>query len=167
MAKKAAKKTAKTAPTRNVIRSKKSGHPFARGHSAVLHVRDPEGWVRGKASLDRNSGRLTMTLGLETDSVASGVRGRMSVYVFDDAGNEIATVKMGKDVGIPGKAPGKSRSEDFTMRRRIPRDVAARATSVEVDVDFTGKQFGLFGVDLDVIADAIKVLVAVLADDEN
>lgn len=140
-----------------------SNHPFARGHSAVFHVTDPEGWVRGRASLVTDTGDLTMVLGLETDSVAAGVRGRLKVRLFDNS-VEIAVIKMDRDVGIPGKAPGRARIEEFTLAKRIPSDVASRATGIDVEVEFTGKQFGIFGLDvpLNVIIDAIRILIAAL-----
>lgn len=134
-------------------------HPFARGHSTVFHVSDPEGWVRGKASLVTETGDLTMVLGLETDSVAFGVRGRLKVRVFDSKSVEKAVIKMGQDIGIPGKSPGGARIEEFTLTKRIPADVAARAVALDVEVEFTGKQFGLFGIPLSAVVDAITVLL--------
>jgi hypothetical protein len=139
-----------------------SNHPFARGHSSVFHVTDPEGWVRGRASLDTGTGDLTMVLGLETDSVTEGVKGRLKVRRFDSSGIEIAVIKMNQDIGIPGKAPGRARIEEFTLAKRIPADVASRTTGIDVEVEFTGKQFGLFGISLDVVIDAISILIAVL-----
>lgn len=134
-------------------------HPFARGHSAVFHVTDPEGWVRGRASLVTNTGELTMVLGLETDSVAFGVRGTLKVRLFDDRSVEIAVIKMNQDIGIPGKAPGRARIEEFTLTKRIPADVAARAVALDVEVEFTGKQFGIFGIPISAVIDAISVLI--------
>lgn len=103
-----------------------------------------------------------MVLGLETDSVAEGVRGRLKVRLFDSNGIEIAVIKMNQDIGIPGKIPGRARIEEFTLAKRIPADVASRTTGIDVEVEFTGKQFGLFGISLDVVIDAISILIAVL-----
>jgi hypothetical protein len=105
-----------------------------------------------------------MVLGLETDSVAAGVRGRLKVRLFDSNSVEIAVIKMEQDVGIPGKAPGGARIEEFTLAKRIPADVASRATGIDVEVEFTGKQFGILGLDipLDVVIDAIRILIASL-----
>ena len=146
----------------STISTPPSNHPFARGHSAVFHVTDPEGWVRGRASLVTDTGELTMVLGLETDSVLEGVRGRMKVRLYDSSNVEIAVIRMDRDIGIPGKAPGRARIEEFTLTRRIATDVSSRATGIDAEVEFTGKQFGIPGVPLDVVIDAIRILIAVL-----
>lgn len=139
-----------------IIRSTPLKHPFARGHSAL--VQGGPGWVRGKASLDTETGALTMVLGLETDSTTDGVRGRMSVRVYDDAGVEIARVAMKHDMGIPGKAPGKARIEKFTMVRSLPVAVARRAARLDVAVRYSGKQFGLWGIPFEVVVKAIEII---------
>jgi len=146
-----------------ILRSSKLDHAFARGHSALRHVKNPEGWVRGKAVLDTQTGNLEMVLGLETDSTSHGVRGRMSVRIFDAKGVEVAYAEMTKPLGIPGKEPGPSRIEEFSIRRSIPLEAARRAAKLKVSVTYDGAQFGIWGIPLKDVVKAVKIVIATVA----
>jgi hypothetical protein len=100
-----------------------------------------------------------MTLGLETDSVEAGVRGRMACYLYDAGHHEILRAEMKLDIGIPGKQPGLARIADFPMAITVPRELAARTSAVEVSAQYTGQQFGPFGMSLSDIVGAIRLLI--------
>ncbi|MBM4346126.1 MAG: hypothetical protein FJ100_22360 [Deltaproteobacteria bacterium] len=83
----------------------------------------------------------------------------MTVYLFDGGHNEVAHMKMQEPIAIDGKAPGRARIEEFPLTVNVPRDVAARTTSLEVSVTYDGKQFGLWGIPLDTIVQAIVIII--------
>ena len=140
-------------PPRRVTDVKELNHDCPpKGHQS------PEGWVRGKAALDTSTGQFTMVLGLETDWVNRGVKGKMKVALKDSKNATIATVEMGQEMGIPGKDPGKARIEEFTLVKTVPADIAKRTAALDVNVEYTGPQFGLWGIPLQAVLDAIKIV---------
>jgi hypothetical protein len=142
----------------STIVSLPSHHPFARGHSAVLFAQGM--WVRAKASLITESGDLRIVLGLETDRLDFGPKGRAWVRLLDASGVELARVQMEQPIGIPGKAPGKARIEEFSLSVAVSAAIASRTASLAVSVTYDGKQFAPFGLPIEDIAQAIAVIVS-------
>jgi hypothetical protein len=137
-----------------------SGGAWSRGHCSYVHSRNPEGWVRGSASVARDTGIVTMKLQLETDSTTHGPCGRMSVILRDTSGADLATLKVEEKVCRGGKSPGRAERSDFTFQKAVPLAVAEKTTQVIVLTEKAGRHFGFWGIPLSVIEDAIKLFVA-------
>ena len=141
------------------VASPRLADPWARGMSDFAHSSDPESWVRGAASVDRSSGIISHTLQLETDSVSHGPRGQMTVTVYDAADRKLAETKV--EAGMGGKPPGRAVIRNFTGQKQIPLNIAEAAQRVAVDVQHTGRQLGLFGIDFGDILNAIKLIFVI------
>jgi hypothetical protein len=135
-----------------------SHHSFARGCSSLIHIQ-PEGWVRAKASFDTDTGEMRMTLGLETDVVDQGPMGRATAAIYDAKHRLLATLEMGEPAKLPGKALWGPRIDWFESVRRVPPDVAIRATSIEVRAEHVGQYRELFGINLAALEPASRLLV--------
>lgn len=144
------------------LKCKKAKGAWAKGSCAYAHSKDPEGWVRAKASLDTETGVVDMRFVVETDSTASGPCGKMTVVLRDESGRDLATVKMNKKVCRGGKPPGKAARTDFTFQKAVPMHVARATKDVVVLVEKAGKRIRLWDIPLSVVEDGIKVAVAVL-----
>ena len=136
----------------------------ARGYCAFAHSKNPEGWLRGSASLDRDTGILSMKMQIETDSTASAPRGKMKVTLFDADGALVSTVRMGKSAYRGGKPPGKAARTTFRFKAKIPKKHARRVETVKVKVARTGKYTRVFNIKLKdfikILEDAVEVIVA-------
>lgn len=112
----------------------------------------PESWVRGSAALSPQTGWLSLTLELETDSPEAGPKGRLNVTLskgclhpvhgscdaVHDPLVKLYTVET-DEVSIGGR----SRGGDTGIIRRsasvdIPDDVARQVTHVAVQAECTG-----------------------------
>lgn len=111
----------------------------------------PESWVRGSAALNPQTGWLSLTMELETDSPQAGPKGRLDITLSKgclhpahgvcDAAHDplvkLYTVET-DEVGIGGR----SRGDTGIIRRSasvdIPDDVARQVTHVAVQAVCTG-----------------------------
>jgi hypothetical protein len=143
------------------IKTPKATGAWARGYSAVKHSKDPEGWLRGSASLDTETGELAMKLQLETDSTASGPRGFLTVHLRDESNKVIGSVTTGT-VWIGGKPPGKAKRKNFKFAKKLPAKLAKATASVSARMTQKGKKVQLWSVPLkDVIEAAEKAIVII------
>lgn len=119
---------------------------FDRGMQSTMYCgNNPESWVRGSAKLDRKTGRLSMTIQLETDSTVAGPKGKVIVMARDATGNSLATADSG-EIGIGGKPPGKARIQDFGASASIPLASAKNVRSLSVESQCTGHVTKLWGI---------------------
>jgi hypothetical protein len=123
---------------------------------------NPESWVRGSASLDKDSGTLSLSIQLETDSTTAGPKGKLFVWVRDAKGTNLATANS-DEIGMGGKPPGSSLIRNFASNSSIPVDLAKKATSIYLEAQCTGASGGLWGIDLKDVVNAFKIVVSVLA----
>src|SRR5215472_10569864 len=64
-----------------------------RGMQTTMHCgNDPESWVRGSATLNKQSGELSLIVQLETDSIIAGPKGRVVITIRDSAQKPIYIV---------------------------------------------------------------------------
>lgn len=127
---------------------------FDRGFQATMYCGNwPESWLRGSAFLDRNTGILTMHVGLETDATHAGPKGQILVYVSDAYGNLLARVAS-SEVGMGGKPPGGAVIKSFQASLYLGPDIANRATRITVVPNLTGFIDRLWNVNMDKLMDA-------------
>jgi hypothetical protein len=105
---------------------------------------NPESWVRGSASFDPTSGTLTVTIQLETDSIAAGPQGRVVIIARDGAGSTVVTVTSA-EIGTGGKPPGSAAIRNFTSQINIPQQQGSRMRMLHVEVECRGAVRSLFG----------------------
>jgi hypothetical protein len=128
-------------PSRNPVRCERSRQPNTRGFCAVDHEPDPKRCVRGKASLDVESGELRMWMQLESGPTIEGPEGNIVVTLWDAHRAKLYEVRVG-DCSIGGMSPGFSRVETITARHDVPRELARKTVSVSVVAQRTGLHFG-------------------------
>lgn len=118
-----------------------------RGMDSTMHCgNNPESWVRGSASLEKNTGILSITLQLETDSILAGPKGRLQASIRDAGGQEIYRA-ISDEIGMGGKPPGSVVTKNFASTISVPLSVSAAAASIFVDAQCTGDITRLFNVD--------------------
>jgi hypothetical protein len=140
---------------------------FERGMQTTTYCgNDPESWVRGSATLDTDSGLISIIINLETDSVEAGPKGIVTVQVKDAAGNILATATSG-EVGRGGKKPGTFASSTFHSTTTIPIAQSRQAASLYITAQCTGSKDGLFGVNLEDLLHAFQIIVAVIGGSES
>lgn len=150
-----------------IVKCEKAKGARARGSCAYAHSKDPEGWVRAYASLNTETGVVSMRFGLETDSTATGPCGRMSVLLRGDDGRDLASVKMDKKVCRGGKPPGKAARTDFTFQKAVPMKIAKQTTQVVVLVEKAGKRVRLWDIPLSVVKDAVTLGVSIFGGGDS
>lgn len=119
-----------------------------RGMETTMHCgNNPESWVRGSATLDKESGILSMMVELETDSVLAGPKGRVTASISDAAHNLLYRVTS-DEIGIGGKPPGQVVIKNFNSTIAIPLGISRVANSLYLDAECTGSINRLFNVDV-------------------
>jgi len=137
--------------------------PYERGFSATVYCgNSPESWIRGRADLDRASGRLTILMQLETDDVFRGPKGYLEIYVYDGAGGEIARAKTG-EIGIDGKKGSYARQENVGGTAQIPAEVARRAQSIKIIPQCTGSTSSFFGISWGDLLQIVELIIKAVA----
>ncbi len=127
---------------------------FANGFQSTQHCgNNPESWVRCSATLDQQTGFLTMYINLETDATHAGPKGQGSAFIYDCNGYLLARVSSA-EVGRGGKAPGKAESSTFQATFNLGPDIGNRACKVIVAANCTGVEFRWFNVSLEQVKDA-------------
>lgn len=132
-----------------------SGTPgFDRGFQATLYCGNwPESWLRGSAFLDKQTGILTMHVGLETDATHAGPKGQVLVYITD-ANGYLLTRVASSEVGRGGKFPGPAAINNFQASMYVGPDVANRAARIVVVPVCTGFIDRFWNVSIDKLLDA-------------
>jgi len=122
---------------------------FDHGMQAVRHCgNNPESWVRGSAKLDTDTGMLGVDIELETDSIAAGPKGRISVEILGDGGKLLVTVES-SEIGIGGKPPGRAVSRNYSAHTQLRDYVAKRAAKLTIHAACTGTAQQLYGIGSD------------------
>jgi len=132
--------------------------PWARGACALDHSKNPESWVRGWASFDSSTSRVTVHLNLETDSVTGGPCAVIHSTLRDASGVALATIQSEREICLGGKLPGKAVQYDWTRSASIPANVAKRVVAIDVNVTRTKNIPSIWGIYLKDIADAVGAL---------
>lgn len=118
-----------------------------RGMETTMHCGNtPESWVRGSAALEKNTGILSISLQLETDSILAGPRGRVQASIRDVSGQEIYRA-VSDEIGMGGKPPGGAAIRNFSSTISVPLPVSALAASLFLDAQCTGSMTQLFNLD--------------------
>lgn len=126
---------------------KGAGPGWDRGKQTTMHCgSNPESWVRGSATLDKQTGALTITVELETDSIVAGPKGRV-VITLRDAQQKAIYVITSDEVGTGGRQ-NKAAIRDFNSTVTIPVPIAMRTESLFLDAECTGHVDGLFNLNL-------------------
>lgn len=117
-----------------------------RGMETTMHCgNNPDSWVRGSAALNKESGILSITVELETDSVIAGPKGRVTTSIADLAHNIVYRVTS-DEIGIGGKPPGPAVIKNFSSTISIPKEISEIANSLYLDAECTGSITRLFNV---------------------
>ncbi len=144
------------------VSGQNQGHPrhwVTNGMPSTVYCGSkPESWVRGNASLNANTGIVTVTLQLETDAVNAGPEGQVTVYLRDNNGKDIAKV-MSDKVGRGGKKPGKAQKSTIIKTVSIGVDVAKKVASIYVVAENTGFVSRIFNIK----SDDIKTLTQIFS----
>lgn len=126
---------------------KGAGPGWDRGKQTTMHCgNNPESWVRGSATLNKQSGALAITVELETDSISAGPKGRV-VITLRDAQQKPIYMVTSDEVGTGGRT-NKAAIRDFNSTVTIPVPIAMRAESLFLDAQCTGHVDGLFNLNL-------------------
>jgi hypothetical protein len=136
---------------------------FDRGYQVTLYCGNkPESWLRASATLDQQTGRLSVQFNLETDSTAKGPKGYIVVNGYDAKGKLLFTSKT-NEYGIGGKPPGKARIENYSSYDNIDPNVAGRTTKLTININHTGSVTEIIGISGSDAQDAIKLITTVAA----
>jgi len=82
--------------------------------------------------VDTASGRITLTIELETDDASAGPCGMASITLRDAAGARLSTVQLQKEACLGGKPTAETLVKAFTYTRLIAPEAAQATTTVEV-----------------------------------
>lgn len=88
--------------------------------------------MRAKGSVDTATGRITLTIELETDDAGAGPCGMASITLRDAAGARLSTVQLQKEVCLGGKPTAEKLVKAFTYTRLIAPEAAQSTIAVEV-----------------------------------
>lgn len=136
---------------------------FDRGMQTTTYCgNNPESWIRGSATLDTNSGIISMTVQLETDSTTAGPKGRVVATVRDATGKTLATATS-DEIGIGGKPPGKAVIRNFDSTVSVPLSTIQTATSLSLEAQCTGSVGQPWGIDLSNVQKAFNIIIALFA----
>lgn len=106
---------------------------WGRGDCALARGRHGQ-WVRGSARLAA-SGRVDVKMGLETDSTAFGIGGKITFDLLDASGKVLASGST-SEAEIPGKSPGKARIWESDWKGTatpIPASMVPQVKSIRVN----------------------------------
>jgi hypothetical protein len=111
---------------------------FDRGFCSTTYCgNSPESWSRGRADINPTTGRLAMTLELETDSTVGGPIGKMSAKLLDANGNLLKSYSSDKQQ-TGGKRPGKSMIVDFPGTKDVDPAIAQKVAAITVSSECLG-----------------------------
>jgi len=110
--------------------------PSARGYCSQASD-GGSGIVRAKGSVDTATGRITLTIELETDDSAAGPCGMASITLRDAAGARLSTVQLQKEACLGGKPAADTLVKVFTYSRLIAPEAAQATATVEVSASNT------------------------------
>jgi hypothetical protein len=138
-----------SAQTLNATGSYRGAAPGGdRGMETTMHCgNNPESWVRGSASLDKQTGVLSLVVELETDSTSAGPKGRLTATISDAAHNLLYRVTS-DEIGIGGKLPGSAVIKNFSSSLSVPSTIAGLASFLYLDAECTGSVKNFFNVDV-------------------
>jgi len=143
----------------DTIKCVPSGDPSAGGYCSCIRQSRPESWVRGSATLDTSTGVLNLALQLATASKTAGPCGKLTVVLRDGQGSDLVRVTMGRAVCQGGRAREAAASQDFHLTKTVPQALAQRTKAVVITLEYSGWHLGAWNVNLQEIADAIRMLV--------
>ena len=138
------------------LRCKASDEPGADHYCDVNREDHSQGWVRARARLDRETGKLAIETQLDTDNLLEGPCMKARIVLRDDTGAALGTVAMDKAVCRAGKAPGKHQHSNYTFTRQVPVEIARRTASLDVQAIAAGHASTLPKI---TIADVAKAIV--------
>ena len=118
---------------------------FSRDQATTRHCgNNPESWVRASGELNKETGRLSFNVQLETDSTTAGPQGR-AIFTFKGEGGAALAEITTHEIAMGGKRPGKAVIKDFGNQFSIPPSIAKQTRSIEARVECTGKRVSLWG----------------------
>ena len=143
----------------DTIKCVPSGDQVAGGQCSFVQRAMPESWVRGSAALDTSTGVLSLSLQLATASKTAGPCGKLTVMLRDSQGNDLVQVTMGRAVCLGGKSTETAAVKNFQLQKTVPQALAQQTKAVVVTLEYSGVQLGAWNVNLQEIANAIRMLV--------
>jgi len=118
--------------------------------------------VRAKGSVDIATGRVTLTIELETDDATTGPCGTASVTLRDAAGVRLSTIQMQHEACLGGKPAGQALIKAFTYTRPMSQEVARATTSVDVSAAKTGQISRVWNANFEEAITAIRLIQTVV-----
>jgi hypothetical protein len=138
-----------------------SDDPLARGYCSKA----PEGgpvMVRAKGSVDTATGRVTLTIELETDDATTGPCATASVTLRDAAGVRLSTIQMQHEACLGGKPAEQVLIKAFTYTRAVSPEVAQATTSVDVSASKTRQISRVWNANFEEAIKAIRLIQTVV-----
>ena len=121
----------------------------------------PESWVRGSASLDTDTGIISIKIQLESDSTVAGPKGYVIATAVDKDGIPLTTVKSDQ-IERGGKGPGKAEKHGITKGNSsisIQKDQAGKATKLHVEAKCNGFVHRVWNGKLDDVVKTVNTVV--------
>eukprot|EP01116_Phalansterium_solitarium_P001940 TRINITY_DN11782_c0_g1_i1.p1 TRINITY_DN11782_c0_g1~~TRINITY_DN11782_c0_g1_i1.p1 ORF type:complete len:693 (-),score=81.27 TRINITY_DN11782_c0_g1_i1:199-2277(-) len=105
--------------------------------SVECEAKPPGGYVRGSASLDRSTTRLSIQVELETDNLLGGPKATARVVGFNRK-NGKEWERVSSEFGIGGKAPGRFITKQFNETEVLGRASEAKTAYMTIELTPTG-----------------------------
>ena len=118
--------------------------------------------VRAKGSVDTSTGRITLTIELESDDAAAGPCGMASITLRDAGGARLSTVQLQKEACLGGKPAAETLVKAFTYTRLIAPEAAQSTTTVEVSASHTRQVARVWSASLEEGIQAIRLVQTVV-----
>ena len=135
--------------------------PAARGYCSQASD-GASGIVRAKGSVDTATGRIVLTIELETDDAAAGPCGMASITLRDAAGARLSTVQLQKEACLGGKTAAEPLVKAFTYTRLIAPEAAQSTTAVDVSASHTRQVTRVWSADFEEGIQAIRLIQTVV-----
>jgi hypothetical protein len=138
-----------------------ASQPSARGYCSQGSD-GASGIVRAKGSVDTATGRITLTIELETDDATAGPCGMASITLRDAAGARLSTVQLQKEACLGGKPAAETLIKAFTYTRLIAPEAAQSTATVEVSASHTRQVARVWNASLEEGVQAIRLIQTVV-----
>lgn len=124
---------------------------------------DPEGWIRGFARLNRDTGDLNFAIELDTDVIHAGPCGVLDIHLIGADGKHLYTLAASRETA-PCRGGRKTRAEASVVEvtRSVPLEIASRTAEIDVDAVYVKHHFAPAGIDLKKLLDIATLVYTVI-----